>query len=75
MKTKIIEIQVHGFTGDGKTHVCHVIKNALLNAYGHDTQIASRVITQEANPLNKPSDAVVFSIEEFNHGAFGTFDV
>jgi len=33
MKTKLIEIQVRGFTGDGKTNVCAVIRDALIDAY------------------------------------------
>ena len=74
-RSKFIEIQVHGFTGDGKTHVCNVIKQALMMAYGPDTQVASRVLTSEPESQNRPKNNVVFSIEEYNHGTMGTFDV
>ena len=75
MKNRLIEVQVHGFTGDGKTHVCHVIRQALIDAYGPLTQVASRICTEEPTSENKPRKNVVFSIEEYNHGQMGTFDV
>jgi hypothetical protein len=75
MKTRLIEIQVHGFTSDGKTHVCNVIKQALIAAYGVDTQVASRILAEEPSSDNKPKKNVVFSIEEYNHGVMGTYDV
>lgn len=75
MKNSMIEIQVHGFTSDGKTHVCNVIRRALLTEYGPLTQVASRTLTEEPTSNNKPKKNVVFSIEEYNHGTMGTYDV
>lgn len=75
MKNRIIEIQVHGFTGDGKTHVCSVIRRALIAEYGILTQVASRVLATEPCPDNKPGKHVVFSVEEYNHGVMGTYDI
>lgn len=74
MKTKLIEVQVHGFTGDGKTNVCKVIRDALIQAYGPHTQVASRDLALEYGHEddNKPTKAVVFSICEVNHGSVGT---
>ena len=71
MKTALIEIQVHGFTGDGKTNVCAVIRDALIAAYGPHTQVASRDLSLEKGHENdnKPHSNVIFSIHEFNHGA------
>jgi hypothetical protein len=75
MKTRLIEIQVHGFTSDGKTHVCDVIRRALIAEYGPLTQVASRILAEEPRSENKPKKNVVFSIEEYNHGVMGTYDV
>lgn len=79
MKKKIIEIQVHGFTGDGKSHVCSVIKAALIEAYGRGSHIVSRSIDDEkgmaGQPVNQPSRDVIFSIEEYNHGVMGSYDM
>ncbi len=74
MKTKLIEIQVHGFTGDGKTNVCAVIRDALIAAYGPHTQVASRDLSLERGSENdnKPKQDAVFVIREVNHGAMGT---
>lgn len=74
MQNKLVEIQVHGFTGDGKTHVCSIIRQALTEAYGTDTQIVSRVLSEEPKPKNKPKKNVIFSIEEYNHGCMGTYN-
>lgn len=75
MKTKLIEIQVHGFTGDGKTNVCAVIRDALIAAYGPHTQVASRNLSLErgSENNNKPTKDAVFVIREVNHGAMGTY--
>ena len=70
MKTKVIEIQVHGFTGDGKSNVCRVIKDALIKAYGPHTQVASRLLSEEPDSDNGPRDNVIFVVEEFNHGSW-----
>ena len=78
MNTRLIEIQVHGFTGDGKSHVCETIKRALIAEYGAHTQVASRTIAQEkmlGDIDNRPTSKVIFSVEEYNHGAMGTHDV
>lgn len=74
MKTKLIEIQVHGFTSDGKTNVCKVIKDALIAAYGPHTQVASRNLSLEAGSEydNKPTKDAVFVIREINHGSMYT---
>ena len=74
MKTKLIEIQVRGFTGDGKTNVCAVIRDALVAAYGPHTQVASRHLSQERGALNdnKPGKNTVFAIYEINHGSMCT---
>ena len=75
MKTKLIEIQVHGFTGDGKSDVCKVVKDALIAAYGTHTQVASYDMTVEENggySDNKPSKDTVFVIHEINHGSMCT---
>lgn len=71
MKTKLIEIQVHGFTSDGKTNVCSVIRDALIAAYGPHTQVASVVLSQESERLdeNRPSFGTIFVIDEYNHGS------
>lgn len=44
-----IEIQVHGQTGTGKTHVLKVIKDALIKAYGPHTQVSSYDLSIENN--------------------------
>jgi hypothetical protein len=75
MKNRLIEIQVHGFTSDGKSHVCNVIKQALIEAYGRNTQVASRILTEEPESKNRPNSNVIFSIEEYNHGSMCTYDV
>ncbi len=74
MKTKLIEIQVRGFTGDGKTNVCAVIRDALIAAYGIHTQVASRDLSLEAGSkyTNKPTADTVFVIRELNHGSMAT---
>lgn len=72
MKQSLMEIQVHGFTSDGKSHVCAVIKKALLAEYGPHTQITSRLLSYEPDSANKPQENVIFSIEEFNHGSMCT---
>ena len=74
MKTKLIEIQVHGFTGDGKTNVCAIIRDALIAAYGPHTQVASRSLSLEkgAENDNKPTSDSVFVIREVNHGSMCT---
>jgi hypothetical protein len=75
MKNKLMEIQVHGFTGDGKSHVCKVIRDALLSEYGPCTRITSESLAEDTNSENKPKKNVIFSIEEYNHGTMGTHDV
>lgn len=76
MKTKLIEIQVRGFTGDGKTNVCAIIRSALIDAYGPHTQVASRDLSLESGMENdnKPTSDTVFVIRELNHGAMCTFN-
>jgi hypothetical protein len=74
MKNRLMEIQVHGFTSDGKSHVCDVIRRALIAEYGPLTQVASRILAEEPSSNNKPGKNVVFSIEEYNHGAMCTYD-
>lgn len=78
MKNRMIEIQVHGFTRHGKSHVCEVIRRALIAEYGAHTQVASRSLSEEraqGDIDNKPKSNVVFTVEEYNHGAMGTHDV
>ena len=79
MKKKLMEIQVHGFTGDGKSHVCNVIKAALIEAYGINSRIVSISIANESGmggqPIKQPDRDVIFSIEEYNHGCMGTHDM
>ena len=79
MKKKLIEIQVHGFTGDGKSHVCSVIKSALIEAYGRGSNIVSRSIDDESGmsgqKVNQPDRNVIFSIEEYNHGVMGSHNI
>lgn len=75
MNKKLMEIQVHGFTSDGKTHVCSIIKKALLEAYGNCTMVVSETLNSEPTSNNKPSKDVIFSIEEYNHGKMGTYNI
>ena len=69
MNQSLMEIQVHGFTGDGKTHVCEVIEKALQEAYGYKHRILN---FEDTDSENKPKKNVVFTIREFNHGSLGT---
>lgn len=71
MKTEVIEINVEGDVGSGKTHVLAVIEKALKAEYGHSVQVVSRVLTIERNLLGddsnmtKPNlDNVVFVLRE-----------
>lgn len=65
----LMEIQVRGFTSDGKSHVCEVIEKALIAEYGHPIRVVNR---EERGSENKPSKNVVFVIREFNHGSIST---
>lgn len=69
MQQSLMEIQVYGFTGDGKTHVCEVIEKALIAEYGFPVRVINR---EDRGEANKPRKNVIFAIKEFNHGSMAT---
>lgn len=72
--SKMIEIEVSGLTGTGKSHVMAVIHAALLAEYGARTQVASYDLAEESglngddySKWNKPRcKETVFVIRETN---------
>lgn len=53
MQTKVIEVSVSGAVGVGKTDVCRVIRQALVDAYGPHAQVASYELAVETASVNK----------------------
>lgn len=76
---KVIEIEVAGAVGSGKSEVLQVIKNALVAHYGPHTQVASYDLSSEPGDVLatakrtgqccRQSDTV-FILSETNSGAF-----
>lgn len=72
--SKMIEIEVSGPTGSGKSHVMAVIRAALVAEYGPRIQVASYDLAEEAglngddySKWNKPrGKETVFVIRETN---------
>ncbi|SUD43770.1 Uncharacterised protein [Pseudomonas fluorescens] len=72
--SKMIEIEVSGPTGTGKSHVMAVIRAALLAEYGPRIQVASYDLAEESglngddhSKWNKPRcKETVFVIRETN---------
>lgn len=72
--SKMIEIEVSGPTGTGKSHVMAVIRGALIAEYGPRVQVASYDLAEESGLVgddhskwNKPRcKETVFVIRETN---------